>query len=67
MIARLVAIGAAIAAVYRGVRVYSFPGGLDSLDSPALRTDLVFLALAIVVCVVALKVAHKKGRPPSSK
>jgi hypothetical protein len=64
MIARLVAIVAAIAAVFMGVRVYSFSGGLDSSD---LRMDLVLLAAAIVVCVVALKVARKKARPASSK
>jgi hypothetical protein len=64
MIARLVAIVAAIAAVFMGVRVYTFSGGLDSSD---LRTDMLLLAAAIVVCFVALKVARKKGRPASSK
>ena len=64
MIARLVAIVAAIAAVYIGFRLYSFSGGLDSSD---LRTDFVLFAVAIAVCVVALKVARKKGRPASSK
>jgi len=46
-----------------GFRLYSYPGGLDSLDSSALRTNLVLFAVAIVVCVVALKLARKKSRP----
>jgi len=64
MIARLVAIVAAIAAVYIGFRLYSFSGGLDSSD---MRTDFVLFAIAIVVCVVALNVARKKGRPDATK
>jgi len=63
MIAKLVALVAAIAAVGIDFRLYSYPGGLDSLDSSALRTNLVLFAVAIVVCVVALKLARKKSRP----
>jgi uncharacterized membrane protein YfcA len=63
MIARCVALVAAVAAVGIGFRIYSFSGGLDGSD---LRTDLVLLALAILLCVVALKMARKKSRsgPP---
>jgi hypothetical protein len=64
MIARLVAIVAAIAAVYIGFRLYSFSGGLDSSD---LRTNFALFAVAVAVCVVALKVARKRARPARPK
>ena len=57
MIARCVALVAAIAAVGIGFRIYRFSGGLDGSD---LRADLVLLAVAILLCVVALKLAGKK-------
>jgi multisubunit Na+/H+ antiporter MnhB subunit len=60
MIARLVALVAAIAALVFGLRIYSYSGGLDS---PDLRTDLALLAAAILLCFVALKIARKKTRP----
>jgi hypothetical protein len=57
MIARCVALVAAIAAVGVGFRIYRFSGALDGAD---LRTDLVLLAAAILLCAVALKLARKK-------
>jgi hypothetical protein len=59
MTARLVALVAAIAAVAIGVHIYTLP---DGLEAAGLRTDLVYLAVAIAVCIVALKLAPKKSR-----
>ena len=64
MIARSVALVAALAAAFIGVRIYNFSGGLDS---PDLRTNLFLLAVAIAICVVALKIAkkHRRSGPPA--
>ncbi|MGD0796322.1 MAG: hypothetical protein ABR910_01245 [Acidobacteriaceae bacterium] len=59
MIARLLALVAAIAALVIGFRIYNYSGSLDSSD---LRINLALLAAAILVCFIALRLARKKNR-----